>query len=191
MGLFDFLTSQQPLPPSLPPTWSFLLAGSTIHDTRLHVGHRQLPLQHARLLLVPQLRGGAHSLQPLPTTAGAVHPQRVGSAQTLPAFLTMRGHLLRDNDRRPDVRCSVVDDESHLLAVWTLVLRGGPTRPLSLRGALRWDLGISHQSFSAQVWCRVVCGFPQADLDVVVARGQQLTQDLWRTPVCLQPPLKS
>lgn len=61
-----------------------------------------------------------------------------------------------------------------------VVCRGGAdlVLVLSLDRALWLSLGIGHEGFTAQVRRRVLCRFPQADLDVLIGRGEQVTQDL-------------
>lgn len=63
-----------------------------------------------------------------------------------------------------------------------MVCRGG-AELLSLDWALKWNVGISHKGFTAQVRRGVLCCFPQANLDILITRGEQVTQDLQQAEV--------
>lgn len=66
----------------------------------------------------------------------------------------------------------------YLLAVH-LVCRGGTDLVLlllPLTGAL--SLSFCHKMFTAQVGQRVLCRFSQAHLNILISRGEEVTQDL-------------
>ena len=76
------LAGHECLPPPTRTSLSLLLAPPDAPQPWPRPRHRQLPLQQPGPVLVPQLGGGPHALQPLPPEAGRVAAERVGPAQS-------------------------------------------------------------------------------------------------------------
>lgn len=104
----------------------FKLITSTGSDILFRVRHRQFPLQQAPLVLVPQLRGRADSLQSFLATARSVRPKRVSSAETRPlqAFPP-----LLNNARRPQLILTTI-------RLWTCGDRKAPKPFLKQRESI-------------------------------------------------------